>query len=116
LRGQTRPGINGAILKQIAVPVPLLKEQLEIVAEMERILSIDDSIKSMVRIELKLANRLRQSILKRAFEGKLIPQNPCDEPASALLERIKAEKAKQLIGKGRKNNHSILQMRLTNVQ
>jgi len=103
LRGQTRPGINGAILKQIAIPVPPLKEQLEIVAEIERILSIDDSIESMVRIELKLANRLRQSILKRAFDGKLVPQNPSDEPASILLERIKAERAKQSLKIGKKN-------------
>jgi type I restriction enzyme S subunit len=38
---------------------------------------------------------LRQSILKRAFEGKLVPQDPTDEPASVLLERIKAEKAQR---------------------
>ena len=40
------------------------------------------------------AERLRQSILKRAFEGRLVPQDPADEPAERLLERIKAEKAK----------------------
>lgn len=43
---------------------------------------------------LKQADRLRQSILKKAFEGKLVPQDPSDEPAEKLLERIKAEKAK----------------------
>ena len=41
---------------------------------------------------LKEAERLRQSILKRAFEGKLVPQDPNDEPASVLLERIKLSK------------------------
>jgi len=42
---------------------------------------------------VRQAERLRQSILKRAFEGRLVPQDPNDEPAEKLLERIKAEKA-----------------------
>jgi len=45
---------------------------------------------------LKKAERLRQSILKKAFEGKLVAQDPSDEPAEKLLERIKADKAKQV--------------------
>jgi type I restriction enzyme S subunit len=43
---------------------------------------------------MKRADRLRQAILRRAFEGKLVPQDPNDEPAGALLERIGAERAK----------------------
>ena len=51
------------------------------------------------------ASRLRQSILKKAFEGKLVPQGPCDESASVLLERIKAEKAKrEAEGKAKKGS------------
>jgi len=45
---------------------------------------------------LKQAERLRMSILKRAFEGKLVPQDPDDEPAEKLLERIKKEKRTKL--------------------
>jgi type I restriction enzyme S subunit len=78
-------------------PVPLtsFEEQQQIVAEVERRLSVANEIEGTLDEELKRAERLRQSILKRAFEGKLAPQDPNDEPASVLLERIKAERAKK---------------------
>ena len=89
-RGQTRPGINGTILKQIAIPIPPFAEQHCIVAEVERRLSVVAALEREVEAALARAARLRQSILKRAFEGRLVPQDPDDEPASALLERIRA--------------------------
>ncbi len=46
----------------------------------------------MDKAELKRADQIRQAILKRAFEGKLVPQDPTDEPASVLLARIRAER------------------------
>jgi type I restriction enzyme, S subunit len=98
IRGQTRPGINGAILRQIAIPVPSLTEQSEIISEIERNVSIAENMEATIEISLRRADRLRQSILKRAFEGKLIPQDPSDEPASVLLERIRAERTRNMPG------------------
>jgi type I restriction enzyme S subunit len=80
-------------VSHIPVPLPPLAEQHRIVAEVERRLSVIDELEALVAANLKRAERLRQSILKRAFEGKLVPQDPNDEPASVLLERIRAERA-----------------------
>jgi type I restriction enzyme S subunit len=85
--------INLEILSEVAVPLPPLNEQHRIVAEVERRLSVIDELDAVVEANLRRAERLRQSILKRAFEGKLVPQDPSDEPASVLLERIRAERA-----------------------
>jgi type I restriction enzyme S subunit len=84
--------INLETLKALAVPLPPFTEQRRIVAEVERRLSVIDELEIQVDANLKRAERLRQAILKRAFEGKLVPQDPNDEPASLLLERIKNAK------------------------
>ena len=60
--------------------------------EIERHLSVADEVEKTITAELKRAEQLRQSILKKAFSGKLVPQDPNDEPASVLLEQIKSEK------------------------
>lgn len=68
----------------LPVPVPPLDEQTEVVAEVERRLSVIDEIEKEVDGGLKRAERLRQAILKKAFEGRLVPQDRDDEPASVM--------------------------------
>jgi type I restriction enzyme S subunit len=82
-------------VQALPIPLPPLAEQVEIVAEVERRLSVVVEVEAQVEAGLKRAERLKQSILKRAFEGRLVPQDPSDEPASALLERIIQERATQ---------------------
>lgn len=86
--------INRTQLRSCPVPLPPLEEQFRIVQEIDRLISTIDETEATVEANLRRAARLRQAILKRAFEGKLVPQDPNDEPASALLERIRAERGK----------------------
>lgn len=91
-RGVAQKKISLARFKTVSIPLPPLAEQYRIVAEVERRLSLIDQLEKTVAADLARANRLRQSILKRAFAGQLVPQDPNDEPASVLLERIQAAK------------------------
>jgi type I restriction enzyme S subunit len=86
---------NANMTGQIEVPFPCLTEQHRIVEEIERYFSVADEVERTVEQSLKQAERLRQSILKKAFQGMLVPQDPSDEPAEKLLERIKQERAKR---------------------
>jgi len=78
---------------QLVVPLPPLEEQSRLHGEVDLRLSVADTSVLALRTNSTRAARLRQSILKWAFEGKLVDQDPTDEPASVLLERIKAERA-----------------------
>ncbi len=92
VKGVNINNIKDSYLKEIFIPLPPLAEQHRIVEEIERRFSIADEVEKAIDNSLKQAERLRQSILKKAFEGKLVLQDPNDEPAEKLLERIKAEK------------------------
>lgn len=73
-----------------------VEEQEEIVRHLDFQFSMIDNLEQIIKTNLNKANILRQNILKKAFEGKLVEQYPDDEPASKLLERIKVEKDKYL--------------------
>ena len=79
-------------LKKARLPVPPIAEQRHIVVEVEKKLTVLEELDKTFDQQLSKAGALRQSILKKAFSGQLVPQDPNDEPASILLDRIKAEK------------------------
>ena len=91
--GTTMNNLNEKIVKAVSVPVIPLPEQQQIVAEIESRLSVCDKLEETIAQSLLQAEALRQSILKQAFAGKLVPQDPSDEPAEKLLARIRAERA-----------------------
>ena len=84
--------VSLSLIHTMPTPLPPLAEQRRIVAEVERRMSVIQQAEAAVEANLARAERLRQSILKQAFSGKLVPQDPNDEPASELLERIRAER------------------------
>jgi len=83
------------ICRDLPLPLPTLLEQQQIVLEVERLLSVADATEETIARSLKQAERMRQSILQQAFAGKLVPQDPADEPASSLIERIREERARE---------------------
>jgi len=89
--------VSLSTVKQLPVPVPPLREQADLVMEVERRLSELDVVARMLqRAELSAA-RLRRALLKAAFTGQLSSQDAGDEPATALLERIRAERERAAV-------------------
>ena len=74
--------------------LPSIEEQKKIVEEIEKRFAVADEVEKVVEENIEKAKQLKQSILKKAFEGRLVPQDPTDEPASILLEKIKQERRK----------------------
>ena len=99
--GAGKPGLNLENIRSVKIPLPSAEEQTEIVSRINTILSSERNISAQIDIQLARSEALRQSILKKAFSGQLVPQDLHDEPASVLLDRIRAERKKAV-----KNNHA----------
>ena len=106
-------------MTELLVPIPPLSEQRRIVEKLNEVTPFTDSYaEAYVRtaeLNQQFPDLLKKSILQEAVQGKLVPQNPDDEPASALLERIRAEK-EQLIkaGKIKRDKHESIIFRRDN--
>jgi type I restriction enzyme, S subunit len=88
--------INRTVLSKLPVPVPPVGEQFEIICEVERRLSAANRMSEKLEQQLSRAAAMRQSLLTEAFAGHLVPQDPQDDPASILLERIRAAREAKL--------------------
>lgn len=93
--GVNQSNINGTKLQHYPFPFCSTAEQTEIVRILDKRLEAAETLDVELNKSLKYADALRQSILKNAFSGRLVPQDPNDEPAAALLQRISAENAAQ---------------------
>src|SRR5690606_36807402 len=97
---------NVSEVKAVRITVPSLSEQAAIVTEVECRPAVADRTADEIDVQLARAKRLRQAILKRAIDEKLVPQDPNDEPASALLDRIHAGRAAAPAGRQRARHSS----------
>ncbi len=86
--------INKTVLSMFPIPMPSLKEQKKIIDEIDRAMSTISYFEKVINNELSNSEALRQSILKKAFSGQLVPQDPNDEPPSELLTHIRKEREK----------------------
>lgn len=93
VQGTTRPGYNTALLESIALPIAPLAEQKEIVRRVQALFALADQIEARLAKAKTQLDKLTPSLLARAFSGKLVPQDPTDEPAAVLLERIRKSAA-----------------------
>ena len=103
-KGVAYPAINDDRLYKALIPLPPLSEQHRIVAKIEELLPYIERYgkaeEHITALNTTFPEALKKSILQEAVQGKLVPQNPDDEPASVLLERIRAEK-QELIKQGK---------------
>jgi type I restriction enzyme S subunit len=90
VHGATRPRINLKQLKTLSIALPSLQEQFEILRRQEQLFTLADQLEARLTAARKVVDRLAPALLAKAFRGELVPQDPNDEPASFLLERIRA--------------------------
>ena len=96
VKGSAVPTINSKKLKETLVPLPPLEEQSRIAAKIAQLFALLRKVESSTQQYAKLQTLMKSKVLDLAMRGKLVEQDPHDEPASVLLEKIKAEKRKMI--------------------
>ena len=114
-----QPGLSVAKINQIVIPVPPLSQQRRIVAKFEelapKLVLYEKAEIEREKLQSSFPARFKKSILQQAVQGKLVPQDPADEPASILLERIRTEKQRLVKeGKIKKDKHESVIFRRDN--
>ena len=89
IAGSTVPHLNVGDVRKFNVFIPTIQEQEQIISQIEQSFSLIENTSQIVNSTLQNLQTMKMSVLKQAFEGKLVPQDPNDEPASVLLEKIK---------------------------
>lgn len=111
--GTGQPNVNGQSLSKLIVPLPPLAEQKRIVEKIEELLPMVEEYgkaqENLDKLNEELPERLKKSILQEAIEGRLVPQDPNDEPASVLLDKIRAEK-KRLVKEGKLKKKDLIEI------
>lgn len=95
-KSTAQPAFNVTAFKNLLIPIMDVQEQNFLLDKIDEMISLIDNLESSIEDSLMKSELQRQSILKKAFEGKLVDQDPNDEPASELLKRIQEEKKKYL--------------------
>ncbi|MBI2447411.1 MAG: hypothetical protein HYV48_02605 [Candidatus Omnitrophica bacterium] len=113
MKSTAQPAYNVSMFKELPIPFMSFEEQKQIVSEIETRLSVCDKLEETITTALQQSEALRQSILKKAFEGKLVAQNPNDEPSSKLLERIKSDRAKNSVEKKKSRRDDMIIVKTT---
>ena len=110
--GTGQPNVNGQSLSNLILPIPPKEEQIRILSKYEELLpKVEEYGKAqdaLNKLNTELPERLKKSILQEAIEGRLVPQDPNDEPASALLAKIRKEK-EQLIKEGKLKKKDLIE-------
>ena len=107
-----QPGLAVSNIIEVPFPLPPLAEQKRIVAKIEELMpkveEYGKAQEALDKLNAELPEKLKKSILQEAIEGRLVPQDPNDEPASVLLDKIRKEKA-QLVKEGKLKKKDLIE-------